>query len=493
MNSAHDTVGYRPEAPMVAIIGGGFSGTMTAANLLRHATFPMSILLIEPRPLLGRGLAYSTTDSSHLLNVPCGKMGAYPDDIGGFHRWARIVLGDVHVGAFLKRSDFGCYVESVLSHAAVKAAPGVHLRRVCDEAVGVRATFEGLHIHLKSGGEIEPDHVVLALGSGPARVPSVLHGVSRDRSRVITTPFEEASLSVVGATERVLIVGSGLTMLDVAMSLARRDFRGEMVAISRRGRMCAPHRTHESPAWAAEWAASLRSDETVASLMEALREAVARAQEEGYDWRGVIDAMRPHLTTLWRNFSENERRRFLGQGASLWDVHRHRCAPEIAAVIDVIWAKGLLRVKAGRIVSCAIRADGRIMARIAPRGAHTPADEVFDRIIVCAGPETDVTRWTSPLMRNLLGQGAVCPDPMRLGVRSQSDGTAIDRTGASVPWLSIVGPLRKADLWESTAVPEIRVQAVDLAARLIDVMSSSSSHKVQEAVSDVFNPRSNQA
>lgn len=458
-------------APSVVVIGGGFSGAMTAANLIRFSQAPIRITLIESAPGLGRGLAYATQDPSHLLNVPADRMGALADDVEGFHRWARRTLGDVEPGAFLPRQEFGRYVESTLMTIAGAAPPHALFERLRDEAEDITPDGEGATIALTSGARINADAVVLALGGGPARMPEVFADIADDHSLVIPSPFRLGALDTIGKHDRVLIAGSGLTMFDAAISLARRGFAGEIVAVSRRGRAPQPHRSTDTPEWVSQWASQLAQHGGVRWLLLDIRAAISAAEREGCDWRSVIDAMRPHLAAIWQSLSNVERAQFLRHAAPHWEVARHRCAPEVAAAINALEARGSLSIIAGRIIHACRRGE-RIAVTMQGRGDARRRVGHFDRIIVCAGPETDVAKWPSPLMSSALSQGLVQPDELRLGVRTDADGCALSSANEALRWLRIVGPLRKADLWESTAVPELRVQACAAAQRTLEFVHS---------------------
>jgi len=452
------------ECPRVAVIGGGFTGAMTAAHLLRFAGRPIEVVLFEPRAEAGRGLAYSTIDEGHLLNVPAGRMGAWPDDIGGFHRWASARITGVCEGAFLPRGSFGQYVTEQLDHAASAARSGVRLVRIADSVAALHVQKDGVQIR----GEqvplaIDVDHVVLALGSGPPRRPAPFHDADApfQRSGRILHPFDQTAMNRITMDDRVLVVGTGLTMFDVAVSLERRGFRGQMTAISRRGRMPLPHRAHDVPAFVKDWAASLVDrgmSDHIAALVRQVRAAVHLAQSAGADWRGVVDAMRPHLPALWGGLPRAERARFVSRIAAYWDVHRHRCAPQIASTIDRMLADGRLIVRAGRVRS--VEANGKVFhVQVTPRGGDVEIRHDADHIVLCAGPECDVTQWRTPLMRQLLADDIVTADDLRLGVRTSAEGHPLNASGDPNPRITVVGPLRKADLWESTAVPELRGQA----------------------------------
>jgi uncharacterized NAD(P)/FAD-binding protein YdhS len=85
------------------------------------------------------------------------------------------------------------------------------------------------------------------------------------------------------------------------------------------------------------------------------------------------------------------------------------------------------------------------------------------RIVVCTGAGPDVRRSANPLLQALLADGGACPDPLALGLRSTDDGTLLDSEGHADGRIFTLGALRRGELWETTAVQEIRAQAENLA------------------------------
>lgn len=456
------------EAPnrRIVIIGGGFSGTMVAANCLRSADSALEIVLIEPRPNAGHGLAYSTGEARHLLNVPCAKMGAWPDDVTGFHRWVEERRGSTDPGAFLPRSEYGRYVESELDRAAREARADVTLSRVRTRVHALALTARGFRAHLENGAAVDADAAVLALGSGPPRTPEPVRSLTTSRPDLVVLPFEPGGLARIGTSEHILVLGTGLTMLDVLVSLLHRGFTGTVHALSRRGLRPAVHRPYQAPSWVTAWAESLQSVPDLRLLCRALRDMAERATSEGSDWRSVIDALRPHTPRIWQRLEDRDRARFLRHLSAHWDIHRHRCAAEIADAIEPLAQQRRLTMSAGVVAACQTSGSG-VDVEIRPRGCGPVLRSQFDRVVVCAGPESDVTRWEMPLMAGLLRSGLVMPCPHRLGIRTSPAGESLRSDGRAVAGLFVAGPLRKADLWEGTAVPELRAHAADLAARLL--------------------------
>src|SRR5882724_2610945 len=132
----------------------------------RHYAAGVRVVLIERRPRVGVGLAYSTTELAHRLNVPAGQMGAFPRDPEHFQRWAR--QRDPKVGAdhYLPRAWYGEYLLDVLGSAERAALPGVDLERLSDEVLSVEVGdgADSVLLRLRGGGVMVADRAVLALG-----------------------------------------------------------------------------------------------------------------------------------------------------------------------------------------------------------------------------------------------------------------------------------------------------------------------------------------
>lgn len=444
---------------VVAIIGGGASGAAAAMHLARKSQRPLRIVMLEPARRLGRGVAYSAVGDHLLLNVPAGKLSLDPDRTEDFLQWARSRGQDVGPGAFLPRSLFGDYVQSSLADALHRSASLVDFERHAQEAVECGMDDDGRPtVRAADGRIIRADQVVLALGHGVPRVPSELRQIADARGFVRDPWAPGWAARVAKSASRVLFVGSGLTMLDAAITLDRTGFDGDMVAVSRRGLRPAAHGP-SNPGAHADWAAALQPG----SLHELTRAIRERANDE--NWRGVFDSLRPHTQRLWGRFGAAEQARAMRRLAVYWDAHRHRCPPQTAAEIESLRACGRLEICAATIRSARVR-DGRIEIGLDQRGVGRLDRERFDAVVLCTGPEADLRRRRSPLAERLLETGAATAHPLGVGISTAHDGSALERSGVASAWLTAIGPLRRGDLWESTAIPEIARQASDL-ARLI--------------------------
>jgi uncharacterized NAD(P)/FAD-binding protein YdhS len=452
----------QPFKVSVAIIGGGFSGAVLAAQLLRRGDPACSVVVVEKTSSVGRGLAYGTECPSLLLNVRARNMSAFADDPTHFLRWAQSNHDPATgPGSFLPRAVYGRYIQAVLDEA-VHTGGEQRLQWVKDEALRVSPTGDGTLNVALSGRVVRADAVVLALGNCPPGDPFAAWD-AKAGTRYFLNPWSHSTFKDVENSGDILLVGSGLTSVDVAVELRLRGCRGIIHILSRRGLLPQPHRaTDASPPF---WNKS--SPKTIRGLLSLVRQQVHQAKEQRIEWQSVFDSLRPQVAQIWRSLSEPERRRFLRHVRPYWEVHRHRTAPQIAQSIAEEISRRQIQVHAGRITDYE-EEDYRVRVTYRDRRSNKSNSLSVDRVINCTGPESNCRRMDNPLISDLLASGFARPDPLFLGLDVSSDGALISRNGIVSESLFAVGPIRKGSLWESTAVPELREQIHNLANHLLD-------------------------
>ena len=433
----------------VAIIGGGFSGTLQAINLLRHDG-PRATL-IERRAEAGRGIAYATAHPDHLLNVRAGNMSALPQEPDHFVRWLARRRPDL--SGFVPRLVYGDYLAELLAEA--RAAAPDRLTVLHDEAIDVAPHGAGATVSLARGGALDADTVILAPGNLPPHIPAGIDPAALPPGSFAPEPWSADVAEGLTDDDTVLVVGSGLTMIDIVLLLEARGFAGRIVALSRRGLVPRAH--------AAGGAAPSLATRPAPEAVALLRHVRQRAREAG--WRAAVDELRPHTESLWRAAPDHERRRFLRHLRAWWDVHRHRIAPEVAGRIAALRAEGRLRILAGQLIGTACDGE-RVAVRLRPRGAAEPETIVARRIVNATGPQGDVLRSDQPLLRRLIERGLIRPDRLRIGIDVTVDSEVIDARGRPIEWLLALGPMTRGAFWEIVAVPDIRRQTWAVARRL---------------------------
>ncbi|WP_246087918.1 FAD/NAD(P)-binding protein [Nocardioides albertanoniae] len=443
--------------PTVAIIGGGASGTLTAVNLLRRGA---SVRLFESRGEAGRGVAYSTTDERHLLNVRANNMSGFPDDRDDLLSWAAAAGIELGPTDFLPRRDYSRYLCDRLA-AAAEAGAGT-LETVGKTVVDVEPVGGGFTVVTGADGAdgaagpeetYAADAVVLAYGNPPPQPFADLPEAPWN----LSDPWDVDRISALPADATVLVVGSGLTAVDTTVTLLDEAPARSVVMVSRHGLLPNPHVDDQFTSWVTPVPdGPLTAD----GVVELVREQLEHAAEIGVDWRAVIDGLRGPTQSIWRRFPESERRRFREVYAREWEVRRHRMAPRIAALLAAYQAEGRLEILAGGVLGCRLDGVGQPVVTLADGEREVTA------VINCTGPSPDITRTDNPLLLALQKRGLIVPDPLRLGIDVTEDGRVRGADGRIVRNLVTVGPPCKGALYEATAIPEIRVQAAAVAALL---------------------------
>jgi uncharacterized NAD(P)/FAD-binding protein YdhS len=449
----------------VVIVGGGFCGALVAIHLLYSRGFPpLRITIIDPTGRIGAGEAYGTRDPAHILNVPAGRMSAFVDDAEHFLRFAVRRDPSVTPATFARRSLYGEYLADCLESA--EEASAHCFVRVTGEVADVSPSAHGQHVTLTSGGSFVADAVVLAIGA--PRAPPAWGGTDPG---FVRSPADRGALDSVPRGANIVVVGTGLTMVDVTLSVTR-DPSVNVRAVSRHGLLPQTHARGAIRA-AESIAPDIADATTTRALLRAVRAAIAAEEKAGGDWRSVIDALRAATPDLWRALSASEQRRFLRHVRPFWQSHRHRVPRPSWETIASLIEAGRLVVDAGRIHQVSRRSDGAFDVAIEfsrrPDRIDVCADVVFD----CTGPAPSVERSASRVIRGLLESGLAIPDASGLGLRAEPTGEIIGADGGRSA-LFAVGPLVRGLTYEGTAVRELRVQAKRTAAAIANRFAAHS-------------------
>lgn len=435
----------------LVVIGAGASGVISAVQMQARAK-GIDIALIDGDGGRGRGLAYATECAEHLLNVPAHNMSAFPDQPGHFASWLSARAPGLDGTKFASRTVYGEYLRSLLQHAQ-ESNPGLHL--VTGPAIKIARNQDQWWIELDDGLVLQTARVVLALGHLSPLNPLGAENLLNDQYRL--DPWAADVLEGLDPQAAVMMIGTGLTMFDLVLALRHRGHCGPMHAISRHGALPQAHRP-VSP----RPMANAPILPTAMAGVHWLRAEISSAATSGQDWRAVIDGLRPHSANIWGGWSQASRSSFLRHVRFLWDAHRHRAAPAVAAEVTQLIACGNLRIHAGRVGAVHRNAAG-LHVEWQDRSHHQPQSLKVARLINCTGPSSDFARTTQPLVQSLRTQGWLHADPLRLGIETDICGQVLDRHQRPVPGLFTLGPLVRPHRWESTAIPEIRMQAAALA------------------------------
>ena len=445
-------------------MGGGFAGAALVLQLRQQARLANAeIHLIEPRAVPGPGLAYSARRPEYLLNVRPGGLSLYPAAPNHFAEWlARQPESAAGVPEFAPRAIYGRYLHEELDTVLVTHnRNGVHWHRTTAVAApllpsGRRAVL------LTDNRTIESDTVVLALGNFPPPPPCGPDHRYLHHPGYHADPWASSNIRRIGPDEEVLLIGSGLTAVDVLLALRHDGHRAPIAVVARHGRWPKAH----GPATATypNFYSELAAETTVTGVLAIFKQHLRAAAAQGVDWRPVLDALRPDLGHVWAAWPLAEQRRFLRHLAGLWAVTRHRSPPQNAQAVADLTATGLVRLHIGTVRE--IVPDGRrLRVRVRPAGEPN-AWHTADHVISCTGPLLDYAHMADPLVQSLRAKGQLTPDPLHLGLLTDAHGALLAANGAVAPGLFTLGPSRRPAYFESTAVPELRRQAAALAAHL---------------------------
>jgi uncharacterized NAD(P)/FAD-binding protein YdhS len=434
----------------VAIVGGGATGIISALYLLRNAHASDQVTLIDSSTNLGAGVAYSTTDESLLLNVRALQMSAHADQPNHFVEWLTTHKNQPDAEAFVPRAWYARYLQDTLAIAVSQS--NAHYTCIATTVIDIDPTNRV--VICADGQQLTADHIILALGHAPIANPLARWAPAPQR---ILSGYDWHTITTkIAANDDIIIIGSGLTMVDTIVALQNHGHRGKITAFSRHGHVPQTHVPRQS------YPSFITSDHygwSVRDLMRLVRTEVIKAQATGIPWQAVIDSLRPHNQQLWMHWSLHEKQRFLRHIRAHWDIYRHRIAPQIAAVIA---STPQLTIGAGRIVDYHEHA-ATVSLTIQPRHTHTTSTLSAAYVINCTGPLSDYAVIENPLVVTLRHRGIVAADDIRLGIAVDAHGHLCDQNQQVIPWLWTLGPPRKGYAWECIAIPDIRNQAATLA------------------------------
>jgi uncharacterized NAD(P)/FAD-binding protein YdhS len=456
----------------IVIIGGGFSGTVTAVNIARLSPVPLHITVIDESPVDCRGVAYSTRNGSHLLNVVARNMSALADQPNHFVDWlqTRCDYMDEPPAAlkerFAPRRVYGEYLHSLfLWHATSLAmAKEFCLKRVCGRVADIAVNGEQATVTLDDGKTLSADKIVLALGNQPPanfRLP----GLNVESPKYIANPWRNWEIKLPSPDRDLIVVGTGLTTVDVILTLQDLKWQGKIWAVSRHGLMPLSHfKGFDYPDPLANETFPISLRRMVRIFQRHLREC----RKRGLNPAILVDKLRPHTQRLWQNFSLFEKKQFNRHFRTVWNVTRHRIAPEIHRRLSESIVAGKLEIVGGGLKNCS---ESETALTLEVKGPHGPRQIEAAALINCTGPKDRYIPSDSPLITNLVTRGLIQPDAMNMGIQAAPNFAVLDAQGRESATLFALGSILKGTLWETIAVPELRSQTFRVAETIARQLS----------------------
>ncbi|WLH82637.1 FAD/NAD(P)-binding protein [Pseudomonas sp. FP2338] len=452
----------------VLIIGGGLSGTMLAVQLLRQPG-KRQILVIEPRKELGRGEAYSAVELGHTLNGNAARMSVDPDNADDLTQWLTDYIGaggwpesdqqPVPISElFPPRGIFGVYAQQRLAEA--KALSDSSVEHIRAEVVDLQVDADSTLLTLDNGQQLRGAQAVLATGMFPAaRTPQT---ESSGLNAAAVDPWDVRAMRQIEPQSTVLIIGSGLTMVDAVVSLEQAGHRGPIEIFSRHGLL--PHVRRQPPSWV-DFLAEDHRLRSPRQLLREVRRQCRLALAQGIDWQAPLDTVRAHIGRLWSQASEREKRQFVRHVRPWWESHHHRSPPLSAQLVARLHEAGRLRIQAASFKGLVASHSG-VTIKLRRRGEQAVTQVSGAALINSSGIEYDWRRVAKPLPQQLLKRGLIKPGPLALGIAADVSGAVVDAQGQVSQRLFAMGPPLRGMWWESTAVTDVALQAKALAAKL---------------------------
>lgn len=478
------------ERPRVAIIGGGFTGAAAAIHLSRGAPTSLNISVIEPRPEVGRGVAYSATDPDHRINAPSGFHFLYPDDPDGIENWLRKTgrfdrddgIAAFDGALFPRRQDVGTYFNGEFAAHMQDNPSNSDVEHIRKRAVGLEETADGFIVALEDGTQFPADLVVVTTSNEAPNVPTSIDDALRSHPGFIADPWDVGRLETIDSDANVMILGAGLTAADVISTLVRDKPGIRIDAVSRSGiRPTSRPRSHASlpqPIWDRTDAkpslfekkyGTLRS---VRKILRVVREEIAANAEKGIPWQPAFDDVRDSLRQISLALPLEEKKRFQRHLRRRYDSCRFRYPPQNDEILNAAEAAGQLTFHLGNVDHIAGKDTG---VEVGWTKGGVPTVRNFDVVINCVGPPSRPDKSENPLLKSIIAEGHARVAPLGIGLDVDEDCRAIDRQGDSQSRLFVVGPLTFARFGYPLGIPFIVHQIVLAMPGMFDALSGPGS------------------
>jgi uncharacterized NAD(P)/FAD-binding protein YdhS len=460
---------HSAKTPEIAIVGAGFCGLMTAYHLVKEASSPLSIHIINPSDTFGRGAAYSTHSLRHLLNVPAAKMSALHDDPHHFLNWIHqlpqynAVNKELLGKTFLPRKLYGDYFNHLWAEALKSKRADTSVSIIHDIVTDIEKKDYGYQLQLKAHDPIAADYVVLATGHETPSNPPIGNEAYYQSKSYIQNPWHTDVAAHIKPGQNVLIIGNGLTTVDTIISIMDSGFKGQIHTLSPSGFAILPHR-HNHLEYR-EFVNELNKPYSLSDIHTKFMKHYTLLREVGISVEPIADSLRPISHQIWKALSEEEKKTFLNEIRTPWGKVRHRLAPQIYDYLQNLRLKGNLVVHAAKLIDIQEGTDD-ITVQYLPINGHI---EILHAgvVINCTGPLMDIARSENPLLLSLMAKGLIKPDSLRIGMDVTDSWTLIDANGKENSGLYTLGGNLRGLLWETIAIPELKVQTAELAKRIL--------------------------
>lgn len=463
----------------IGIIGGGFAGTMTAVQLISNASFPLQIFIITEEGTLNRGIAYNPYSERHILNVVAGKMSAFPDLADDFVDWVmtkdrfKTIDKSLVANSFLPRKLYGDYLADIwqktLSEAAKKNIQIIELVGIVHK---LHPLGDTISLTLNDERTLSLELCILATGNQVPKNPYIKNTAFYSSSKYYQNPWKKDSVENIAKDMPILIIGNGLSMVDTIIGLREQKFDGEIYSISPNGFNILPHR-HTGMKYTAHLD-EIFEGIPLKELVQIVNKHVKIVRNFGVSAEPIIDALRPLSQKIWKNLTEKEKTIFMSRLRHLFGVARHRIPLHIYDKIQKLRIEGKLHIQSGKLVDILERNDV-IEVTYFDKKESKLKTILVSRVINCTGPETDFSKLEHSFLSQCIADGILIQDDLKLGLKTNiATYNLYSRENQEQPNLFTLGSNLKGELWESTAINELRQQAESLAKIILNKLYDNS-------------------
>lgn len=444
----------------VVIIGGGFSGSLTAIQILSKSR-DISVKIVNDGHPTAKGLAYDTYLPEYLLNVPALKMSAFENEPTHFINWlnSKEEYTQYSGNEFLPRFIYGAYLNSLFDQFSASKL----LEIINAKAIDIKQSAASYTVILNNGSSLTADKIVLAMGNYLPAAPKMIDPDFLKSTSYFKNPWNQSCLQGIDLSKNILLIGTGLTMADCLLDLIKIKFKGKIYVSSPRGYTPA---SHEHYVFYPDFYPELKGL-SLAEIFKAVRNHLKTAALKNISWDAVIDSIRPHASEIWMSFSQKEKQQFISHIRHIWGVARHRLPKELHKEMMDLKKAGQLEIIGGRIESLKEK-DKQITALILLRKERSLKELCVSRVVNCTGPQINYSELNDELIQNLLSSGIILADELKMGLKAGLSGEIISQGNIVSGDIYAIGSLLRGVLWETTAVPDIRIQAETIAKQIIE-------------------------
>lgn len=466
--------------PVIAIIGGGFCGAAVLINLIRNATEPLKIVLINKDKVLAKGVAFNSSNHNHLLNVRVSNMSPFVNEPLHFAEWIsrqselKAFMSTDFIDKFITRNVYGKYIASLLEKTIAEAPKFLDIEIIIDEVTSINKLKNKQELVLGSKETFIAEKVVLALGVFPPGNITIPNMAFYDSKKYFANPWNRNALKNIYLEESIFLIGTGLTSIDLIISLIQKGYHGKVYSFSKNGRLPLIH-TDRKAYTAIQ--AELKVGLSLITYFKIFKKHLKLAWQSGYHTADVIDALRPITQQLWMGLNVDDKKQFIRHLSSLWNIARHRVPPQAYNKMQELIKSGKLELLSGNLNSIEEQ-NGKAVVTLKNRKSGCLKTIVADRIINCTGPQSDILKIDQPLIKNLLSNGTITPNELKIGIHTDTSCKVIDSNNKVSEQLYAIGAILRGLFWESSAVPELRKQAEFVAKNII-----------KELQEDICNPK----